>query len=234
MASNKYLNIDEIKKAISILKPNNELFEIRILRGKMVWSGYFTTAENALDALLKMDSNDLMYSNIYFTPQKLHEGCSARYQFNTFMKESWGSVKINTTSDNDVTHYNWILVDLDPVRPAGISSSDGELAAAENMCPYIIEYMCSVGYEKYILAFSGNGYHILFKYEAVNNDKSQENVKQVLETLKDTFNNDFCKVDTTNCNPGRIFKLYGTLAQKGRDTKSRPHRFANILEVHLD
>ena len=38
-------------------------------------------------------------------------------------------------------------------------------------------------------------------------------------------------MDLTNYNPARIFKLYGTLAQKGRNTADRPHRMARIEKV---
>lgn len=42
------------------------------------------------------------------------------------------------------------------------------------------------------------------------------------------FSNEQVKVDTTNYNPARICKLYGTLAQKGSNTSVRPHRMARI------
>ncbi len=35
-----------------------------------------------------------------------------------------------TTADNHISRRRWLPVDLDPVRPAGISSSDDEHAAA--------------------------------------------------------------------------------------------------------
>ena len=38
-------------------------------------------------------------------------------------------------------------------------------------------------------------------------------------------------MDTTTCNASRIWKLYGTTARKGDDTKERPHRRSRLLNV---
>jgi hypothetical protein len=36
----------------------------------------------------------------------------------------------NLTTDADVIEWRWLYIDCDPVRPAGISSTDAEHAAA--------------------------------------------------------------------------------------------------------
>lgn len=47
------INPDEIRKAISIMKPNDQLFEIRYISnsGKLNFSGYFTNVEMLIDKL---------------------------------------------------------------------------------------------------------------------------------------------------------------------------------------
>lgn len=222
----KYFNEDEIRHAIEVLKPNRELFEVRIIKGKNVLSGYFRDADTLIRELSGVD---LARCNVYMTLQKLHEGCEARWQYERFINA--GAEKLPTTSDNDIVAYRYIPIDLDPTRPAGISSSLDELRDATELRAQILETLKEQGYTKYIQAFSGNGYHILLPVDFAANKENEERVKQILDSLDENFSNAACKVDTTNYNRSRVFKLYGTLAQKGRSTKERPHRTAKILEV---
>jgi len=226
MAIIKYIEPEEIKKALSILKPNNELFEVRIIGGKDVCSGYFNDADILIKELNRVMGEGV---NVYVTLHKLHSGCAARLQYNQLINTS--KVKTPTTSDRDIIAYKYIPIDLDPVRPAGISSTIEELDEANELCKQIEAYMQAQGFCKHIRAFSGNGYHLLYPYESNDTAAGLEEVKGYLNRLDELFSNDACHVDTANCNPSRVFKLYGTLAQKGRNTEERPHRMSRILEV---
>lgn len=221
-----YFNPEEIKKAVGILKPDGQIFEVRIIHGKKVSSGYFKDAEKLL---LQLSKTDLKNANVYITLHRVHEGCSARMQWERFL-ESDGKT-IPTTSDSDITAYSYIPIDLDPVRPAGISSSEEELQAADELRYQIAAYMKDQGFNKSIQAFSGNGYHLLYEFNEPKSKKATGFVQGCLNRLDELFSNNRCKVDTGNFNPSRVFKLYGTLAQKGRNTKDRPHRISKILEV---
>ena len=216
---------EEIRKAINVLKPDNELFEVRILQGYRTYSGYFRDSESLIRELRKVD---LTGANVYLTLQKIHEGCEARLQWERFLDAK--KDKFPNTSDNDITSYLFIPIDLDPTRPAGISSTDQELRYAFEMAREINDYMKFNDFTDYVFAFSGNGYHLLYK--CVLPVSKKEYIVGILENLDSLFSNDLCKVDTTLSNPARIIKLYGTFAQKGRHTASRPHRLSKILEVH--
>lgn len=221
---------DEIRKAIGILKPDNQLFEIRILRGYKVYSGYFRDAETLINALCKMDPQILEHGNIYLTLQELHPGCEARIQWQQFLDTR--SEKFPTTSDNDVLRYRFLPVDIDPVRPAEISSTEEELADAATTAGEVLAYMVEKGFADYITACSGNGYHLLFPCNIPVNQRPA--VEKQLSVLSDLFSNDRAKIDTTLANPSRILKLYGTIARKGRSTEERPHRLSRILKVHYE
>lgn len=217
---------DEIWKAIAILKPNNQLFEVRIVKGYSVMSGYFCGAETLIRELEKQD---LDRANVYMTIQELHEGCAARWQWNSFVNAS--KEKLPTTSDRDIARYRFIPIDLDPVRPAGISSSFEELEHANSLRLQIMDYMKEQGFADYVCAFSGNGFHLLYRVDMPNNEESVQTMQGYLRRLDEVFSNDLCHVDTTNYNPARVLKLYGTLAQKGRHTETRPHRMSKIISV---
>ena len=45
MSISEKLEEDKIREALAIIKPNGQLFEIRILQGKQTISGYFTSVE---------------------------------------------------------------------------------------------------------------------------------------------------------------------------------------------
>lgn len=215
---------DEVIKAVDLIADG--IFEVRLIHGKQIFSGYFNDGEKLVNVLSRFD---LKGTNVYITLQKIHPGCEARVQWEQFLET--GRLKVPTTSDSDVIGYRWLPIDLDPVRPTGISSTNEELREAEELKYQIATYMEAQGFDRYISGFSGNGYHLLYSIEGRH--YTSEQVKAFLQRLDSLFSNDACKVDTTLYNPSRICKLYGTVAQKGRHTKSRPFRLSKILEVNL-
>lgn len=215
----------EICKAIELI--TSGVFECRIIKGKKILSGYFKDSEKLF---MELERQDLRNANVYITLQRLHEGCEARFQWEHFLEP--GMLKLPTTSDGDVVAYEWLPIDLDPKRPAGISSTKSELEAAYDLSFHIMEYMAAQGYNEYIRGFSGNGFHLL--YRIANQGITEDHVQNVLNRLDALFSNDDVEVDTTVYNPSRVWKLYGTMAQKGRSTNSRPFRLAKILEVRFE
>lgn len=222
----KYIDSEEIRRAINLLKPDNELFEVRIISNEgMVKSAYFKGADRLIEELSKQD---LKGSNVYFTLQRLHEGCEARIQWEHFIIPG----KLPTTSDRNIVGYSYIPIDIDPVRPAGISSTIEELKAAESVRAEVMAYMEANGFRECIKACSGNGLHLLYRApESWTVEEGNDSIKSLLLRLNELFGNSLAQVDGTNFNPARIFKLYGTLAQKGRNTIKRPHRMAHIEEI---
>lgn len=62
---NQYFDENEIRKTIEILKPDNELFEIRVLMpGKKNLSGYFRDADTVIDELGKVNMRE---ANVFIT-----------------------------------------------------------------------------------------------------------------------------------------------------------------------
>ena len=219
-----YVDADMVRKAIAVLQAPETVFEVRAIgtAKKDILSGYFRDAETLLT---EFDHIDLRQRNVYITLGELKDECFSRAQSEHFLKSP------QTTSDTEVIRYRWLFVDLDPVRTAGISSSDEELEAARILADKVLEYMAGLGFAEPIRAMSGNGYHLLYRIDIINNDQGQSLIEKCLKVLSAIFDNGKVKIDTTNSNPSRICKLHGTLAQKGRSTKQRPHRMSSILAV---
>ena len=221
-----YIDEKEIRKTIKILKPDSQLFEVRIIGThggqKKIISGYFTSA----DTLIKeFDKVDVRGRNIYITLNEINPACYSREQHDKFLQTS------QTTSDSEITRYQWLFVDLDPIRPTGISSTNEELKHAEDLLDPVQKYLAGWGFSKPIVAASGNGYHLLYRINIENTVHNKDVIDRCLKALSNEFDNDHVKIDTTNFNPARICKLHGTLAQKGADTKDRPHRMSRIISV---
>lgn len=227
--ANRWIDPEEIRKAIDLLKPAGKIYECRVIsRYGKVMSGYFRGADKLIEELSRVN---LEGCNVYFTLQKLHEGVEARLQWERLIEIG----KLPTTSADNVIAYEYLPVDVDPIRPAGISSSDDELRAAWRVRDAAIDFMTENDYISRIEAFSGNGYHVLFRLpedlQALPVREVSEIIHKMLSELSELCSTSAAKIDLTNHDPSRVFKLYGTLAQKGRSTKDRPHRMSRIERV---
>lgn len=225
MRWSEYYDEDMIRRTISLLKPDNELFEVRIIgKGskKRIISGYFTDTDTLIQ---QFDTIDPRSVNTYITINKVNEDCYAREQHDCFRQTD------ANTHDHEIDAYEWLFVDLDPERLSEVSSSDAELKAAENLSDKVYDYMAQLGFHEPIRAMSGNGHHLLYKIDLPNTDENKALVERCLTNLASMFNNGKVKIDIVNHNQSRVCKLYGTLAQKGSNTKTRPHRMSCLTYV---
>lgn len=218
---NEKYSEEEIRKAIDVLKPNNQLYEVRVLAETKSnnCSGYFRGADGLLAKLKTINPKG---ANIYITLNTLDDNCYNRRQRECFVRGA------TSTSDTDVKRYDWLFIDMDPVRMSGISSSADEYEAAMEMARKIKSYMKSIGFYEPISAVSGNGAHLLYRIDLDNTKENEELIGRCLTALALLFNNEAVKVDEVNKNPSRICKLYGTVAQKGANTEERPHRLSKM------
>ena len=222
--SNNHVNTEEVRKAICTEKSPGEVFELRIIgsRRPKVVSGYFTDAETAIREL---ERQNLSGRNVFMTLNKLDAACYSREQRDIFLDSR------TTTSDDDIISYKWLLLDLDPVRRSGVSSSDAELSEAEDLARNVVKYGRELGLPEPVVSMSGNGYHVLYKLDIPNTVETRQLIERVLKAFDLMYSTDTVKVDTSVFNPSRISKLYGTAAQKGASSEDRPHRMSRIIQV---
>lgn len=221
----QYYDTDMIRRAINLLKPNNELFEVRIIGkggGKRVLSGYFTQVDTLFQ---QFDTIDPRLTNTYISINRVNKACYSREQ-----RDCFRLTDLNT-HDYEIDAYEWLFVDLDPKRLTGISSTDEELEAARVLSDKVYSYMKNLGFHEPIRAMSGNGHHLLYKIDLLNTDENKTLVGRCLENLASMFNSDKVQIDTINHNQSRVCKLYGTMAQKGANTEERPFRMSYLTYV---
>ena len=91
----------------------------------------------------------------------------------------------STTSDKDVLSRRWLPIDIDPVRPSGISSTKSEHAAAHARAQDIQEWLSDQGWPTPLYADSGNGAHLLYRIDLPNDTDSAALVQRCLQALQD-------------------------------------------------
>lgn len=130
--------------------------------------------------------------------------------------------------DADIAEIVRLPFDFDPCRPAGVSSTDDEMANSLDSRSRFVAYMTSRGWPMPILASSGNGYHAQYRVKLPANDETREMTRLIYRTLALMFSDELVGFDQTVENPSRIFRAYGTLNAKGEPTADRPHRVAEV------
>ena len=223
------LDNKNITKAIQLLHNNGELFEIRLINGNYNASGYFTSADTAIKALQNFHPEwnartpTARAANIFITLNPIDIACYSRKQHDCFIENAQP-----TTKDNEITALHWLLIDLDPKRMSGVSSSKEELELAKKKAKTIHDFLSDRGLKEPIRAMSGNGVHLVYRFDVSNTPENVSVFEKTLKILSEKFSDEEVEVDTTVFNPARICKLWGTIAQKGATTPERPHRKAYI------
>ncbi len=81
------LNEKEIRKTIELMKPNSQLFEVRmIFNNKAMYSGYFNDADSLMAAFRELHVRG--ECNVYITLNSINPACYDRQQKNTFCKNA--------------------------------------------------------------------------------------------------------------------------------------------------
>lgn len=237
MKPQKPQNGEEIGKALKYLHKDGDVFEISGIKpGKnkssafdgfasgnnSVVTGYFRDKRKAVESVAALDQ----------------VGCEAIYTtLNAVLPDLMGRgnhricAGINRTKDDEVTGITNFLIDVDPVRPVGISSTKEELDAAMKTAKAIRDYLKDRGWPMALRAYSGNGAHLIYKVNLPMCQATADLLKKCLGAIGKQFATNTMKVDQIVFNPGRLVKLYGTMARKGDNIPNRPHRRAKICFI---
>lgn len=201
--------------------------ELRSLKvsGRGTISGYFGNASSLAREAAKLSADPAVQA-VYVTLNPVDPECLHKAPNCIRDHAQTGS----TTSDRDIECRRLLLVDFDPKRPSGISSTEVEHEAALLQARACRESLRLLEWPEPFLCDSGNGAHLLYQIDLPNDDDAKDLVRQVLLALALQFDSNAVDVDKKVFNAARITKLYGTLTRKGEATPERPHRRSAILE----
>jgi len=216
-----------LRDAVSRLARAGTVIEIRALTDQFTHSGYFNDPALLVRAVEPLDADNAVHG-IYVTLNEVNPALLSRRANRIKMRLG---KKDSTTSDADILRRRWLPIDIDPLRPSGVSSTDEEHGLALAKADEIARWLAGLGFPAPVRADSGNGAHLLYRIDLPNDEAATALVKSCLATLDTLFSDDRVTVDTANFNAARIWKLYGTVSRKGDNTADRPHRRSRMVSA---
>ena len=229
----------QILALLKYLYPEHSTFQIIAIRPRNrktpVWgnefvfgekgtaSGYFQDHEVASQSVLALDANSNALG-VYLTLNPCSKDLLARA--NHRIKANCEGVK-----NSEVDRFCNLLIDIDPKRPSGISSTDEEHKYAIDTANKIKKEAMANGWPEPLVASSGNGAHLIFKLDLKYSAENATVINNTLQSLHEVYSDEKVDIDMSVGNPARLTKVYGTTARKGDHISDRPHRLAHIISI---
>ena len=222
---------NEITHALRLWFQAGDVFEVRVLdavsadyRREHIESGYFDYEH--ISAVPEALKRLLSFRGVYVTVNPVNPDLLARA-----VNRLRPAGRNPTTADTDIVRRRWLLIDCDPKRAAGVSSSNSEHESALAKAREIRDGLSSLGWPDPIMTDSGNGAQLMYRIDLPADDG--ELVRRVIGEIAKASSEQVA-IDTSVHNPARIWRLPGTMNCKGDSIPERPHRMARILEEPQD
>lgn len=137
--------------------------------------------------------------------------------------------KTNSGKAEDIQSINVLVIDIDPVRTKGMSSSDDQLTEAINKAGEIVKQ-----YPSGIVVSSGSGAHIYFPLVPIEPTKEiQARIENWYHTLQKKYNTPTLKIDSTFDLP-RVMRVWGSWNNKSNRPCELVKPLDKIIRVTLD
>ena len=222
---------NEIIHALRLWFQAGDVFEVRVLdaisadyRREHIESGYFDYEH--ISAVPEALKRLLSFRGVYVTVNPVNPDLLARA-----VNRLRPAGRNPTTADTDIVRRRWLLIDCDPRRASGVSSSNSEHESALAKAREIRDGLSSLGWADPIMTDSGNGAQLMYRIDLPADDG--ELVRRVIGEIAKASSEQVA-IDTSVHNPARIWRLPGTMNCKGDSIPERPHRMARILEEPQD
>ena len=222
---------NEITHALRLWLQAGDVFEVRVLdavsadyRREHIESGYFDYEH--ISAVPEALKRLLSFRGVYVTVNPVNPDLLARA-----VNRLRPAGRNPTTADTDIVRRRWLLIDCDPRRASGVSSSNAEHESALTKAREIRDGLSSLGWADPIMTDSGNGAQLMYRIDLPADDS--ELVRRVIGEIAKASSEQVA-IDTSVHNPARIWRLPGTMNCKGDSIPERPHRMARILEEPQD
>lgn len=211
------------RRLFSMILPNGleGLAECRVIdvnRRELLGIGYFDNPDDFQHACREWDGRANLYAGRNPRPVRL---CPPSVR-NTI------ATGLRAASRDDIETVTMVSLDLDPVRPEGVPSSDVEQALALEEARQI-----AGRYAGAWVMQSGNGAQVLIPVQPLDVRGRQADFERRVRTWEEGLRRairrpDAVRLDSQYDLP-RIIKVPGSLSVKGHATPDRPHRQARLL-----
>jgi len=168
----KRFDKEDASAAMDWLFPPDAVIEVRVPEARRLktLSGYFNDRAKILHEL-ELASGE--YEGVYYTLNPVDPQLLGRANNNL------KAYARHTTADKEIPWRINFLIDADPVRPTGISSTNAQLAESKKMMRAALRDLTSAGWPEPLRAMSGNGHHGVYAIDLPNDDKHRDLLRQV-------------------------------------------------------
>lgn len=175
-------------------------------------SSWAPGVKNRIECIYKENNKS---RRVYGTLEQMLELAETKKEANLFfVPQECEYPERSFITQKDVKRWKNLIIDLDPVRPAGTVSLKEELDAAWTVAHKIYDQVIKPYFKGGLIFLSGNGYHLWAPIDLEVNQESIAVVSDFLETIKQIYQTDKVEVDTCFKNPAQLTTLYGTVKKK--------------------
>jgi hypothetical protein len=192
----------EILKTLAVLHPDHDIVEVRT---KWASGNTMVGRTRSHEAIAEWASFCGGEPSIFITINRLPAGM-VESPLNGNAWEVGGGVK-----NEYVSAIRWLHVDVDALREdSHRPASDAEIQEATGRAKLVIQFLYSHGFPQAVIAFSGNGWHLLYRTSMENTPKSAWLVRSFTKILHDHY-----KTDGQSHGASQVLRLYGAVNPKG-------------------
>ena len=219
---NNLYDESQIRCWFDIMKQNKKLTEVRLIGNNKVASGYFTD----VDVLLREIKPYLSEYNAYFVINSISPECYGRQQHDKIIVKPK-----NTTTDSEIVGRDYVFLDLDAHKVAGVNATDEEVERTKQKAREVYRFLKANSFNDCIVTFSGNGVHFFIRCALMPTEENNEIIKRFTQAMGMLFSDEYVDIDQKIYNLARIAKIPGTYSRKGSiESKDRPQRLCYIVK----
>lgn len=212
----------QIRCWFDIMKQNKKLTEVRLIGNNKVASGYFTD----VDILLREIKPYLSEYNAYFIINSISPECYGRQQHDKIIVKPK-----NTTTDSEIIGRDYVFLDLDAHKVAGVNATDEEVERTKQKAREVYRFLKANSFNEPIVIFSANGVHFYLRCALMPTQENNDIIKRFTQAMGMLFSDEYVDIDQKIYNLARIAKIPGTYSRKGSiESKERPQRLCYIVK----
>ena len=212
----------QIRCWFDIMKQNKKLTEVRLIGNNKVASGYFTD----VDILLREIKPYLSEYNAYFIINSISPECYGRQQHDKIIVKPK-----NTTTDSEIIGRDYVFLDLDAHKVAGVNATDEEVERTKQKAREVYRFLKANSFNEPIVIFSANGVHFYLRCALMPTEENNDIIKRFTQAMGMLFSDEYVDIDQKIYNLARIAKIPGTYSRKGSiESKERPQRLCYIVK----
>ena len=133
-----------LRDTVARIAGPGQVVEVRALTDQYTHSGYFSDRDALIRAVEPLDT-DSSVLGIYVTLNEVNPALLSRRANRIKMRLG---KKDNTTSDADILRRRWLPIDIDPLRPSGVSSTDEEHGLALAKSEEVARWLAGLGFSE--------------------------------------------------------------------------------------